>query len=393
MNDGLRRHIGLFMYGLTSGGVARRMVTLANGLAERGDRVDLLLVRADNVAGIEVDDRVEVIGLTNWLSYLPWKRRRRRHEFKHALSLLAAYMRRSRPDALIVADVLANVTALKARRRADLPLPLIVTQRTHTSTFIASKRSATNRSKLTADIKRFYPEAEAIVGVSEGVSADLIEMGLSADMVRTIYNPVIGPETAELAAERIDHPWFQPGQPPIILGAGRLTPQKDYPTLLKAFAKLIDAGRDLRLVIIGSEKSAAEKEALFSLADELGIRDRLDLPGGVANPFAYMAKSALLACSSKWEGLPAMLIEALAVGTPVVSTDCPSGPREVLADESLGRLVPVGDDQALARAMAATLDDPPESERLIRSADRFTIQASVDAYSSLIDDLRVKLAA
>ena len=244
-----------------------------------------------------------------------------------------------------------------------------------------------------AGIKARYPEAEAIIGVSEGVSADLVEIGLPSGSVRTIYNPVIGPETAALAREAIDHPWFQPGQPPVILGVGRLTPQKDFPMLVRAFARLIETGRDLRLAIVGAEKSAADSGELLTLADRLGIGDRLDLPGPVANPFAYMARSALVACSSRWEGLPAMLIEALAVGTPAVSTDCPSGPTEVLDGGRLGRLVPVGDDAALADAMAATLDDPPERERLIRSTDRFTIDASVDAYVALIDDLRVSSAA
>lgn len=387
------RHIGLFMYGLTSGGVARRMVTLAGGLAARGNQVDLLLVRGQNIAGIEIDDRVQVTGLAGWQSYLPWVRKKRRREFRYAREPLAAYLERARPDALISADVLANLTALKARRRSSWRVPLILTQRTHTSTFIAGKFNRKNRDKLTANIKEFYPEAETIIGVSEGVSADLIDMGLPAALVRTIYNPVIGPATPALAEEDVDHSWFQPGQPPVILGVGRLTPQKDFSTLVKAFGHLIEKGRDLRLMIIGAEKSTADSDEILGLATTLGIRDRLDLPGPVANPFAYMAKSALIACSSKWEGLPAMLIEALAVGTPAVSTDCPSGPREVLDGGALGRLVPVGDDAALADAIAATLDEPPDREKLIRSTDRFTVDASVDAYAALINELRLKQAA
>ncbi|MGI9420717.1 MAG: glycosyltransferase, partial [Geminicoccaceae bacterium] len=293
----------------------------------------------------------------------------------------------------IAADVLANLTAIEARRRADRSLPVILTQRTHTSTFIAGKFNKLNRKKLLAGIERLYPEAEAIIGVSEGVSADLIDMGLPRHLVRTIYNPVIGPDTVRLAAEAIDHPWFRTGQPPVILGVGRLTPQKDYPTLVRAFARLIDRGRDLRLVIVGSEKSEADRKELLTLASSLGVQDRLDLPGSVANPFGFMARSALVACSSRWEGLPAMLIEALAVGTPAVSTDCPSGPREVLDGGALGRLVPMGDDEALAEAMAATLDDPPDPERLKQSTARFTVQASVDAYSALIDEVCLKRAA
>lgn len=389
----MSRHIALFMYGLTGGGVARRMVTLANELAVLGDRVDLLLVRTENRAGIAIDQRVRVIGLPDghddgWWAKLAWGRKKRWRAFRGARSPLADYLRSMRPDVLIAADLLANLTALEARERARHTSPLIVTQRTHTSTFLAGKFARRHRKMLIREIQRLYPKADAVVGVSKGVSADLVSMGLPAGLVRTIYNPVIGPKTEAHAAEPIDHPWFQEGAPPVILGVGRLTPQKDFSILVKAFARLIREGRDLRLVIVGAGRSPADESRLSGLASRLGIQDRFDLPGSVANPFAYMAKSALIACSSRWEGLPAMLIEALAVGTPAVSTDCPSGPREVLQDGALGRLVPVGDDQALADAIMATLDHPPDPEGLIRSAERFRVQASVDAYSTLIDDLR-----
>lgn len=198
------------MYGLTGGGGARRMVTLANAFAERGDMVDLLLVRTDNVAGIEIDDRIEVIVVAGWTRHLPWIHVRRRRQFEQATGALTTYMQRSRPDVLIAADVLANLTALEAGRRADHFPPLILTQRTHTSTFIAGKYNKKNGEKLRTGIERLYPEAEAIIGVSEGVSADLIDMGLPEHLVRTIYNPVIGPDTARRAAEAIDHPWFAP---------------------------------------------------------------------------------------------------------------------------------------------------------------------------------------
>ncbi|MGI9509486.1 MAG: glycosyltransferase [Geminicoccaceae bacterium] len=397
MMSAAKRHIGLFTYGLTTGGVSRRMATLANALADRGNQVDLLLACGDNAAGIEIHDQVRVIGFRSWRSFFSVKRLKRRQQFAQALNPLAAHMREAGLDVLISSGIHANITALRAREKAGAQvrqhMPLIITERAHTSTFIANKPNAKVREQFKADILRYYPLADAIVGVSEGVSADMVDMGLPVDLVQTLYNPVIGPETGARAAEPVDHPWFQPGQPPVVLGVGRLTEQKDFPTLLRAFARLIDAGRDLRLVILGSEKWSEDKDEILAVAASLGIQDRFDLPGSVPNPFAYLAKSAFFACSSKWEGLPAMLIEALAVGTPVVSTDCPSGPREILNDGELGHLVPVGDHEALAAAMAETLDDPPKAERLIRSTDRFTIKASVESYLSLVDDLQAKAAA
>jgi glycosyltransferase involved in cell wall biosynthesis len=152
----------------------------------------------------------------------------------------------------------------------------------------------------------------------------------------------------------------------VILAAGRLAPQKDYPTLIRAFAAL-SAGRDLRLIILGE---GPERTALESLIQQLGLADRVSLPGFRDNPFAYMSRARLFVLSSAWEGLPGVLIQAMACGTPVVSTDCPSGPREVLADGRYGPLVPVGAVEALAVAMALTLEQPPEPERLkARAAD------------------------
>ncbi|MEM9625610.1 MAG: glycosyltransferase [Pseudomonadota bacterium] len=387
------RHIGFFMYGLTGGGVARRIATLINALAERGDRVELLLARGGNPGGIEIDDQVTVLPLDGWRSRLPWVRGKRLREFAGVRGALAAYMRQSRPDVMIAADTFANLTALEARLQSGQSLPLIIGQRTHLSAFLDERFEGRDREAMMARILRLYPLADAIVGVSKGVSSDLVRMGVPEDGITTIYSSIIGPDTPTLAAAPIEHPWFQEGQPPVILSIGRITAAKDFPTLLRAFARLVDSGRDLRLVILGAAKSEKKNDRLLDLASTLGIRDRLDLPSAVVNPFRFIARSALLACSSKREGLPATLVEALACGTPVVSTDCPSGPAEILTDETIGRLVPVGDHQAMADAMAATLDNPPDAADLMRSAERFANQTSVDAYSALIDELRLKLAA
>ena len=225
--------------------------------------------------------------------------------------------------------------------------------------------------------------ADAIVAVSDGVADRLAQAtGLPRGSIRTVYNPVVGPELPTLAAEPVGHPWFRHGGPPVVLGAGRLVEQKDFPTLLRAFA-LVRRARPARLVILGDGPAGA-CEGLRAIAAALGCAEDLDLPGFVANPFAYMARAAAFALSSLHEGLPGVLIQALACGCPVVSTDCPSGPREILDGGRYGRLVPVGDHEALARAILACLDDPSGREERVARAAAFGLERAVDRYLELI---------
>ena len=191
-----------------------------------------------------------------------------------------------------------------------------------------------------------------------------------------LNNPVVTPDLLEQAAAPLDHPWFGPDQPPVILGVGRLHPQKDYPTLLRAFAKL-RAQRQARLVIIGE---GGERPALESLAAELGVDGDVDLPGFTRNPYRFMGRAAIVALSSRWEGSPNILVEAMACGTPVVATDCPSGPAETLENGRYGRLVPMGDPAALADALGRTLDAPPPVDDLIARSRDFEMAAASLAY-------------
>jgi len=194
--------------------------------------------------------------------------------------------------------------------------------------------------------------------------------------VQVIYNPVVTDQLLAKAAAPLDHPWFVPGSPAVILSAGRLTAQKDYPTLLRAFARLT-AGREARLIVLGEGEARGSLEAL---ARDLGVADQIFFASFVENPFAYMARADLFVLSSAWEGHPNVIVEAMACGTPVVSTDCPSGPAEILDNGKYGRLVPVGDADDLSAAMAATLDAPPKAESLRARARMFHANAAAGAY-------------
>jgi glycosyltransferase involved in cell wall biosynthesis len=176
----------------------------------------------------------------------------------------------------------------------------------------------------------------------------------------------------------VTHPWFAPDQPPVILGVGRLTAQKDFVNLLRAFA-IVKQSRPSRLVILGD---GPERAALGDLIDRLDLVSDVDMPGFDANPYSYMSRAAVFVLSSAWEGLPTVLIEAMACGTPVVATDCRSGPAEILVGGRFGELVPVGDAAALAAAILRTLERPSPQALRVRAGD-FSIERAVDRYADL----------
>lgn len=369
------------MYSVSGGGVPRRNVTLANGLAAAGRRVDLVVLNAGGEMRDKVDPRVRVIELAGLLTWAPVLRAKRRWQFETVRRPLARYLAKERPDVLLAADNYANLAALAARRIAKATLPVVVSQRNNASASIAK------RPELVAAIRRDYPQAEAIVAVSEGVAADLVGLGLPRDKVLTVYNPVIEGRFHDAAGAPVDHPWFGVPGRPLLLGAGRIGPQKDFETLLKAFARLRETRPEARLVILGEGKTPEARPELKRFAEGLGLGEVVDLPGKVPDAVPYIARADLFVLSSRWEGLPGVLIEALGCGTPIVSTDCPSGPMEILDGGAFGRLVPVGDVEALAAAMDAALAEPADRERLKARAGLFTTEAAVRNYLALFDRL------
>ncbi len=355
--------IALFLPNLEGGGAERVMVNLASGFLERGHQVDLVLAQARGPLLASIPERARRIDLqaARVLAAVPG---------------LARYLRREAPDALISAPDHANLAALWARLLARSRTRVCITHHIHPS--LSRKNSPKLQEKLAPALLRlFQGGAAAVVAVSGGVADDLARLaGIPRARITVIHNPAVGPELEKLKGATLDHPWFAPGGPPVILAAGRLSAQKDYPTLLRAFARL-RAGRLARLLILGEGE---ERQALLALARELGVADEVGLPGYVANPYPYMAHCGVFALSSAWEGFGLVLAEALACGAQVVSTDCPSGPAEVLENGKYGRLVPVGDPPALAAAIADALDHPLPKELLFRRAAEFSVGAAAGKY-------------
>lgn len=361
-----KEKVALFLPSLRGGGAERVMVNLARGFSEKGLEVDLVLAKAEGPYLSEVPAGVRVIDL---------------HSSRVLASLpgLVRYLRRERPQAILSTLDHANIVALWARKLARVPNRLVVRVATNLSQSASNTSSARGRL-MPRLIHKFYPWADAVVAISQGVADDLVKTArLSRERIQVIYNPVVTPEILEKAEEPLNHPWFAPGEPPVILSAGRLTKQKDYPTLIRAFA-LVRRERPARLMILGEGE---ERPKLEALVRELDLDEDVSLPGFVDNPYAYMARSAVFVLSSAWEGFGNVLVEAMAVGTPVVSTDCPSGPAEILEGGKWGKLVPVGDVEKIAKAIIDTLEDLYRPDVAKRAQD-FGIEKPVQNYLKVL---------
>lgn len=328
--------ICLFLPSLEGGGAERMLVTLANGFARRAYSVDIVLAQARGPFLARVAPDVRVIDL-------------KASRVVKALPALIAYLRRERPSAMLATLSNANVVALLARRLSRVSTRTVVREACTLSNVEGEDLLKNYVSKL---MRWTYPWADRVVVISDGVGSDLRQfLGLRASKIKTIYNPVIGAELAGHSAECVDHPWLQSGGPEVILAVGRLTRQKDYPTLLHAFAA-VKKIRPSRLMILGE---GPQRQELLELSKSLGISNEVAFLGFVANPWRYMRAADLLVLSSRWEGFGNVLPEAMACGTPVVSTDCPSGPREILEDGRWGALAPVGDAKELAACILQQL--------------------------------------
>lgn len=360
------KRLAIFMHGLYGGGVERTILNLGPGMAARGVQVDLVVVRAAGPYLAEVPPSMRLVDLRAPRAIL-------------SLPALARYLRRERPDALLSTINYTNVIALWARRLAGVPLRVVTAEHDTYTRWITQLNPTAQR--IMRRLTRFtYPWADATVAVSQGVANDLAQaVGLPRDHIHVIYNPVITADVQARAQAQAEHPWLQPGQPPVVLGVGRMTRQKDFPTLIEAFAQ-VRAARPARLIILGE---GDDRPALEAQIARLGLSEDVSLPGFVANPYACMRAAAVFALSSRWEGLPTVLIEALYCGAALVSTDCPSGPSEILQGGQYGRLVPMGDAPALAQAILAALAEgrpqfPPESWR------PYEMDTAVDQYMQIL---------
>ncbi len=362
----LRGRVTIVLPSLVGGGAERAILTVANGLVESGADVTLALGRAVGPYVADIHPGVQVLDL-------------QRASMWGALPRLVKHLREASPDVVFAAMSHANVATALAHRLAGSRARLVISERVHLTSLFELDRSLRMRV-MRRLMQLTYPWADTVIAVSDGVASDLLRhVPVKSARVVTVYNPVVGPHMAELAEATPEHPWLLDAAVPVVVAAGRLDAQKDFAVLIEAFARL-RSRRQARLLILGE---GPLREALKQQALNLGVANDVDLPGFAANPFSAMRAASLFVLSSRFEGLPGVLIQALACGARVVSTDCESGPREVLEGGQWGRLVPVGDVDAMALSMEAALDDVHPPDVRTRAA-AFGADAAVAAYARVL---------
>ncbi len=360
------KRVGVVISFSGDGGVERMVSNLCAEFAQHV-QVDLLAIRAEGGHVARISPKVNLMHL------------RAKHAWT-AVPEIAAYLRDQRPDALLVAKDRAGRAALRAQKKAGTDTPIWIRLGTNLSAAL-QRKDAFSRWLRVAPMRRLYPRAAGVIAVSEGVKTDTMAVtGLPAERIEVIRNPVITPTLAEQAADPIPHAWLSDKLVPVVIGMGRLTRQKDFPTLIRAFAK-IQSELHSRLIILGEGK---DREALQALINELGLSDNALLAGFQSNPYAWLAHADLFVLSSAWEGSPNALTEALALGVPCVAADCPSGPIEILDRGRYGPLVQVGDVDAMAAAMLQTLRAPLPRQSLRDAVQVYHSDISAGRYLQVL---------
>jgi glycosyltransferase involved in cell wall biosynthesis len=354
------KHIALLLPNLTGGGAERVALAIADDLLKHGHRVDLVLMEAQGELLPLVPDGARVIDLES-------------SRIIAALPRLRRYFRKEQPDVVQAHMWPLTVVAIPAHRLARSKARLVVSDHTFLSRHVHSRADAL---KLRMTTRLFYPLADVRTMCSKAAADDLAQLaGMTRDRIEVIYNPISGPDRI-VPSEAAESAWGGDGSR--IITIGNLKAVKNHALLVRAFALLNKA--DARLMILGE---GPERRALEIQARELGIADRVILPGFAADPWPFYRSADLFVLSSDYEGYGNVLAEAMLAGLPVVSTDCPGGPREILAEGRYGRLVPVGDAEALAAAIGEALagqhDPEAGSEHIRRISDE-----SLERYRELL---------
>ena len=359
--------VAFFLPFLGGGGAERAVLEIVRQLIRRGIAVDLIVTRSGGEFWNSVPSGVRLVNLKSWKT-------------PTCLPKLVQYLKHRKPVVLISTLAIGNIVSLFIKKYFIRNLKLIVR---HENTFSMQYKYSRLRIRLSI-LKWLFPVADSIATVSKDSAEDLKNsVPRSVNLVTYVPNPVVNSTLFEQAQSPLKHPWLDDSEVPVIIACGRLVWQKDYPTLLKAFAEL-RRSRIARLIILGD---GPNKPQLTNLAQNLGIQADVEFSGFQSNPFSYISRAQVFVLSSHNERLPTVLIEALACGTPVVSTNCPSGPREILENGRWGTLVPVGDWKALARAIEETLDHPPDPTKLIARALQYSSTASINRHFKLLGQL------
>jgi glycosyltransferase involved in cell wall biosynthesis len=357
----------LFFSSLNIGGIERMMLNLSHQFKESGIEVVIVLLKKDGPFLSLLPPEIQIIDLQE-----------KKNTF-YALPKLIQVFTKVKADAVLAAHPNVNFIAIIARLFTGTPKNLVITEHSHLTMASNSGSRLSLRYRPLME-KLLYPKATHIVAVSEGLADNMSEAtGIPRRDISVIYNPIVTDKLLTSSKEPVPADLFHPSIP-TVLGAGRLVDVKDFSTLIHAFAE-VRSNRSARLLILGD---GVLKENLQELANSLGLSNDICFPGAVINPFAYMARASVTVLSSKYEGFANVIVESMACGTPVVSTDCLTGPAEILDYGRFGRLVPIGDSHEMARAIEETLDDPVDPELLRQRAASFSVEHASNQYLNLL---------
>lgn len=355
------RKIAIFLPSLHGGGAERAMLVFARELLIRGYPVDLVVAKKEGALLPLIPFGARVIDC---------KSRRMLHTFPK----LAAYLRANKPAAVYSTITHANIMAALTCRAVKFAAPLIVRQ---SNAPLSEHKSGVMHEFSRRLIPITYPKASSVIAVSEGVRSELISMQPKlSGRIQVLPTPVLTNDVRRQGEQIPAHPWFTQQRAPVILSAGRLERHKGMFELLRAFAD-VRKSRDAKLIIIGEGSARAKLEAEVMT---LGLSNDVDLPGFQENPFSFMNHAALFVLNSYYEGLPNVIIQAMSFGTPIVSTDCRSGPSEILEAGRLGRLIPVKSHESLVTALAESLDLPKHRAAQESAWSRYGAEEATSAY-------------
>lgn len=365
--------ISFFIPNLTTGGAEQITVNLVNGLSSRGYDVELLVSRSEGEMQSQLEAKVSVVEL-------PPSRTPVLGIAAH-LPALVSYLRRKQPAVLFPQMAHVSVVCLAASTISGTDTSIVPTH--HTG--FGEAPDKTIKSQIVSRLlPHLYPSADRIIAVSEGLADGIVEhTSVDRDDISVLYNPIHVDAIRKQSRKPVEHRWLDDDDKKVILFVGRIERQKDLETWLRAFKQIHRRDPNTRAVIAGQ---GSRRDTLLKFSKELGISEVVSMPGYVDNQYGYMRRASVFLLSSRYEGLPTVMIEALACGCPVVATNCPSGPSEILANGKYGPLVPVGDVTGLANAVLNTLGNPIPSEILQRRADDFAPDTILDRYEEFIDE-------
>lgn len=364
----------LFIIISFAGGGAERLLTHLLKHLKRDSFEKVVVIFEKRIDYKNIPEDVRIICLN----------KKRAIDFFKLIISLGNIIRKERPSLIHAHLTYANYLTVLARYFSKYKVPLILTEQTHLGHSLKEERFSFFKKEI---VKNLYPKANRIVAVSNGVKRNLVEdFGISEKKIKVIYNSVDITIIEELSKEEVAHPWFKE-EIPIVVTCGRLVTPKNYPLLLRSFQRVLRK-TDAKLIIIGKGE---ERKNLESLTISLGIEKSVAFLGFQNNPFKYIAKSDIFVLSSDFEGLPNVLIEAMACGVPVISTRCPSGPDEIITDGENGLLVPVGDEEALTQAILRLLEDKELRKKLAKAgkkkAEEFRIEKIIGEYEKLFKEV------